>query len=78
MEQTELEGWGIELQFLSDGVDLDKFFKDDGNEENDMTVKDKIVLEYTKDECERVKDGLAKIAKTPEQAVWKLLGYKKE
>jgi len=28
-EQTELEEWGIELQFLSEDVDIDRFFKDD-------------------------------------------------
>jgi len=72
-EQTELEEWGIELQFLSEDVDIDRFFKDD---ENDRTVKKgKIILEYTEDECGRVMDELAKIAKTPEQAVWKLLKF---
>ena len=35
--------------------------------------KHKIVLEYTEDDFRQVKDALAKVAKTPEQAVWMLL-----
>lgn len=35
--------------------------------------ENKIILEYTEDGCERVKDALSKIAATSEEAVWLLL-----
>ena len=33
-----------------------------------------ITLKYTEDEYHIVKDALLKLAATPEQAIWKLLG----
>jgi hypothetical protein len=72
-DAEELEEWGMELpvQYNSD-IDYS-----DKNEEIDidalvldMTIK----LKYTEDEYHLVREQLSKIAATPEQAVWKLLG----
>ncbi len=71
-EQTELEDWGMEMNFGTDDLDLDDFFNEDvdagGKEE-----KHKITLEYSEEEHGIVLDALKKIASTPEMAVWKLL-----
>ena len=42
--------------------------------EQDLSGSMKIVLEYTENEYLQVKEQLSKIAATPEQAVWELLG----
>ena len=49
----------------------------DKNKEIDIDLLDTemiIKLKYTEDEYNLVKEQLIKIAQTPEQAVWKLLG----
>lgn len=58
----DLEDWGLELPKVIDEV-----------EEEPTIDTQKITLEYTPDEYNRVKKALQKIASTPEQAVWKLL-----
>jgi hypothetical protein len=72
-DSVELEEWGIELpvQYNSD-IDYS-----DKNEEIDIDALDSdmiIKLKYTEDEYHLVREQLSKIAATPEQAVWKLLG----
>jgi hypothetical protein len=72
-EAEELEEWGLELpvQYNSD-IDYS-----DKNEEIDIDALDSdmiIKLKYTEDEYHLVREQLSKIAETPEQAVWKLLG----
>jgi len=72
-EAEELEEWGLELpvQYNSD-IDYS-----DKNEEIDIDALDSdmiIKLKYTEDEYHLVREQLSKIAATPEQAVWKLLG----
>jgi hypothetical protein len=72
-EAEELEEWGLELpvQYNSD-IDYS-----DKNEEIDIDALDSdmiIKLKYTEDEYHLVRQQLSKIAATPEQAVWKLLG----
>lgn len=57
---------------LTDEEMSDFFSNDTTNGEQIPTGK--IVLEYTLDEAETVKAALLKVEKTPEQAVWKLLG----
>ena len=69
--------WDVDL--LSDwGVDVPSFHDySDRNEEvdvNDFADEMIIKLKYNKDEYTKVRDQLSKIAATPEQAVWKLLG----
>jgi hypothetical protein len=72
-EAEELEEWGLELtvQYNSD-IDYS-----DKNEEIDIDALDSemiIKLKYTEEEYNLVREQLSKIAATPEQAVWKLLG----
>jgi hypothetical protein len=72
-DSVELEEWGIELpvQYNSD-IDYS-----DKNEEIDIDALDSdmiIKLKYTEDEYHLVREQLSKIAATPEQAIWKLLG----
>lgn len=68
----ELEEWGLDLPKISEIPDYS-----DKNEEIDVDNLDgqmSIKLNYTEDEYWQVKEQLSKIASTPEQAVWKLLG----
>jgi hypothetical protein len=69
-DSLELESWGL---------DVSKFDTDysDKNEEIDIDSLDTemvIKLKYTEEEYNLVKEQLSKIASTPEQAIWKLLG----
>jgi ParB-like chromosome segregation protein Spo0J len=59
------------------GLDIPGFDFSDANEEIDIDSLDTemvIKLKYTEEEYQLVKEQLSKIASTPEQAVWKLLG----
>lgn len=70
-DAIELQEWGLELPV---NVDVDYSEK---NKEIDIDALDEqmtIKLNYTSDEYWIVKEQLSKIASTPEQAVWKLLG----
>ena len=67
-DAAELEAWGL---------DIPGFDYSDSNKEIDIDNLDTemvIKLKYTEDEYHQVKEQLAKIADSPEQAVWKLLG----
>lgn len=68
----ELNEWGLDTWYSSD-VDLDDFFEE--SPEGDEPQKNKIILEYTDEEFEKVSDALSEIANTPEQAIWKLLKF---
>ncbi len=73
-DSVELEEWGLEVpnfeqQELTDYSDKNKEIDVD-DLDGIMTIK----LNYTEDEYWEVKEKLSKIAQTPEQAVWKLLG----
>ena len=73
-DSVELEEWGLEVpnfeqQDLTDYSDKNKEIDVD-DLDGIMTIK----LNYTEDEYWEVKEKLLKIAQTPEQAVWKLLG----
>lgn len=68
----QLEAWGLDVPGFEEPVDYSG-----NNEEIDIDSLDTemvIKLKYTEDEYHQVKDQLSKIAATPEQAVWKLLG----
>lgn len=70
-DAIELQDWGLELPV---NVDVDYSEK---NKEIDIDALDEqmtIKLNYTSDEYWIVKEQLSKIASTPEQAIWKLLG----
>ena len=69
----ELEAWGVDIPDFDTDVNYgDRNKEIDVSEfDDEMTIK----LKYTEDEFNRVREGLSKIAQTPEMAVWKLLGY---
>jgi hypothetical protein len=67
----QLEDWGLNIPSFETQDYSDK------NEEIDIDSLDTemiIKLKYTEDEYQLVREQLSKIATTPEQAVWKLLG----
>jgi hypothetical protein len=67
----ELTEWGLDIpNFDTEG------FADKNKELSLDDVSDSmtITLKYTEDEYYIVKDALLKLAPTPEQAIWKLLG----
>ena len=73
-DSVELDEWGLEVpnfeqQDITDYSDKNKEIDVD-DLDGIMTIK----LNYTEDEYWEVKEKLLKIAQTPEQAVWKLLG----
>ena len=71
---NEIDLPGLGLEHIGQDIDLDDFFTDEGQTPKDD--KPKIILEYTQEEYQQVSAGLLKIAKTHEDAVWKLLGFK--
>jgi len=70
-DSEELTDWGLDIpNFNTEGFG-------DKNKElslDDVTDSMTITLKYTEDEYHIVKDALLKLASTPEQAIWKLLG----
>ena len=72
-DEIELGDWGLDIQnFNTSNVDYS-----DKNEEinvddfeNEMVIK----LKFSENDYNLVREQLSKIASTPEQAVWKLLG----
>jgi ParB-like chromosome segregation protein Spo0J len=71
--EEKLNDWGLDLPFEPEEVNLDDFFEEDNSEPKEE--KNKIILEYTDEEFEKVIEALSEIANTPEQAVWKLLRF---
>ena len=70
-DKEELISWGIDIPEFEEKDFSDKNKEVDINEfENTMVIK----LNYSEEEFMIVKDQLSKIAPTPEQAVWLLLG----
>ena len=70
-DAQELTDWGLDIP----NFDTEGFA--DKNKElslDDVTDSMTITLKYTEDEYHIVKDALLKLASTPEQAIWKLLG----
>ncbi len=68
----ELNLWGVNIPNYSTDINLDNFFEDINEDKVDN--KKKIILEYTDEEYELVKEELGKHGKTPEAAVFNLLG----
>ena len=70
-DAEQLQDWGLDIP----GFDNVSF--EDKNKEltlDDINDSMTINLKYTEEEYYIVKEGLSKIASTPEQAIWKLLG----
>lgn len=71
---AELENWGVDLptEWSKENEDFsDKNTEVDVDDFGDEMI---IKLKYTEKEYNKVRDQLSKVAATPEQAVWKLLG----
>ena len=73
-DNEALLDWGLDVWVPENDIDLDDFFSKETTE--DKEKPDVIVLKYTQEEHDIVKDALLEIASTPEQAVWRLLGLK--
>lgn len=71
-DEIELVEWGLEIWQPSQDIDYSDKNKEINVDEydNEMLIK----LKYTEDDYNLVREQLSKIAATPEQAVWKLLG----
>lgn len=72
-DPEDLGGWDVDT-----GEDVDYSGKNKEIDVDDFEDKSTITLSYTLDEYEVVKSELFKIAGTPEDAVWKLLGLDNE
>jgi len=70
-DAEQLNDWGLDVPVFNKDVDLENFFEQSDELKED---KGKIILEYSVEESIRVKDELLKHGKTPEDAVYKLLG----
>lgn len=64
------ESWGVYINKELD-IDLDKFFEEDNSEKIN---KNKIILEYTDGDFEKVNDAFANHTGSKEQIIFKLLG----
>jgi ParB-like chromosome segregation protein Spo0J len=71
-DTDKLQDWGLNLPILNSSVNLDDFFEE--IKEDDKLPNGKIILEYTIEECDKIKSELLKHGKTPEDAVYNLLG----
>lgn len=72
----QLEEWGLDIPNFENGIDYSEKNKEiDVNDYDDKMI---IKLQYVEDEYHTVKEALLKIAATPEQAVYKLLGLENE
>jgi len=71
-DSEQLNEWGLDVPNFNNDVNLDDFFEE--NNIDDKLPTNKIILEYTMEECDRVKAELLKHGKTPEDAVFNLLG----
>jgi len=68
----KLDDWGLNIPKIGADVNLDEFFEE--QEPESVDGKKKLILEYTDEEYTLVKNALLKHGKTPEAAVFNLLG----
>lgn len=73
-DDLPLGDWGLDIPEMAEVEELD--YSDKNKEIDAEGFDDEMIikLKYTEDEYLRVKEQLQRIAQTPEQAVWKLLG----
>ena len=64
-----LSDWGLDVPIAQDFSDKNQEIDTDGFADESV-----IKLTYSLEDYEKVREALSKIAATPEQAVWKLLG----
>ena len=70
-DAEKLDDWGLDIPIFNNADYSGK------NEEIDIDLLDSemiLKLKYTEDDYNLVREQLSKIASTPEQAIWKLLG----
>lgn len=70
-DAEELNEWGLDV-WNPDDIDLDEFFKEDESDGDD-NKKNKIVLEYTEEDYEKVCAAFDAIDGSKESIVWNLL-----
>ena len=70
-DSEPLKEWGVDVTNWETQDYSDKNKEVDVNEFDDEMI---IKLKYTEEDYSKVKEQLSRIAATPEQAVWKLLG----
>ena len=68
----DLTEWGLDVWNKTDDINLDNFFEDNGESENEQ--KFKIVLEYSEDDYNKVNEALKNHSGSKEQIFYKLLG----
>lgn len=73
-DAAELEAWGLDVPGFEAVSGIDYSNKNQEIDVEKFADEMIIKLKYTEDEYRVVRDQLSKIAATPEQAVWKLLG----
>jgi len=71
-DAEELDAWGLDV--WQKPVDIDYTDKNKEIDIDNLDTEMVIKLKYTEDEYNLVREQLSKIASTPEQAIWKLLG----
>ena len=71
-DSEELTDWGLDIPNFDNNVNLDEFFEQ--NNIDDKLPTGKIILEFTIEECDRVKAELLKHGNTPEESIYNLLG----
>jgi hypothetical protein len=69
---NELNEWGLEVWNSDQDVDLDNFFED--SEDSEQNKKFKIVLEYSEDDYNLINEEFKKHSGSKENVVFKLLG----
>ena len=67
-----LNDWGLDVWQAPEDVNLDEFFEEDTSEQSDP--KNKIVLEYSEEEYEKIVAKFDSMDGSKENIVWKLLG----
>lgn len=71
-DTEEIGEWGLDIPNFDSNINLDEFFGE--AEPESIDGKKKLILEYTEEEYNLVKEELLKHGKTPEAAVFNLLG----
>ena len=69
-DTEKLESWGLEV-FFNEDIDLDSFFEDSNEDEKEAV--NKIILEYSEDDYNKVIEKLDSLEGSKEQIIWNLL-----
>ena len=69
-DTEKLESWGLEV-FFNEDIDLDSFFEDSNEDEKEAV--NKIILEYSEDDYNKIVEKLDSLEGSKEQIIWNLL-----